>query len=101
MGITNCYTLRNDTGGGGAVNVKTAVSIQKPLFDRVEALARKMKISRSRLYAQALEEYILKHENRQLLERINAAYQDGPDEDEIKHLKATRITQRKQAEGEW
>lgn len=82
-------------------NVKTAVSIQKSLFDRVEALARKMKISRSRLYALALEDYIHRQENQQLLERINAAYNDTPDVAEHTYLHTMRRRHRKQVEGEW
>lgn len=41
-----------------------------------------MKVSRSRLMALALEEFIRRHQNRQLLEKINAAYEDDPDEEE-------------------
>ena len=38
-----------------------------------------MKISRSRLIAIALEEFIRRHQNRILLEKINAAYGDISD----------------------
>jgi len=38
-----------------------------------------MKISRSRLFVIALEDYIRRHQNRQLLESINRAYQDSAD----------------------
>lgn len=44
-------------------SVKTAISLQKPLFDEAKALARKMKIPRSRLLAIALREYLQRYEN--------------------------------------
>ena len=59
--------------------IKTAVSLRRDLFERGEALARKMHLSRSRLFALALEEFVQNHENRQLLDRLNTAYADSPD----------------------
>jgi len=51
-------------------NVKTAVSIQKSLFEQAKDLARKMKVSRSRLFVLALEDYIRRQQNRELLAQI-------------------------------
>ncbi|MCX7011260.1 MAG: hypothetical protein NTW86_01610 [Candidatus Sumerlaeota bacterium] len=82
-------------------NVKTAISLQKPLFEQVEALARDMRIPRSRLFAMALEDYVRRHENRLLLERINQAYEDGPDQSERARLRQTRRHHRKMVEGKW
>ena len=59
--------------------VKTAISLQEYLFEQAEAIAAEMKISRSRLIAIALEEFIRRHQNRILLEKINAAYGDISD----------------------
>jgi metal-responsive CopG/Arc/MetJ family transcriptional regulator len=81
--------------------IKTAISIQKPLFEEAENLARQMKVPRSRLFAMALEEYIKRQHNRELLAQINAAYADEPDPAELvlreKSLKAYRET----IEDEW
>jgi metal-responsive CopG/Arc/MetJ family transcriptional regulator len=63
-------------------SVKTAVSIPRPLFDEVEALAGKLGVSRSRLYARALEDYVEHHENERLLEKINSAYAQPLDAEE-------------------
>jgi hypothetical protein len=62
--------------------VKTAISLEDSLFKEVEALAKKMKVSRSRLFALALEEFLRRHQNQQLLEQLNAAYDDAPDPEE-------------------
>lgn len=81
--------------------VKTAISIQESLFERAEILACEMKISRSRLFALALEDFIRRYENQQLLERINAAYDDTPDPSEQALRRRMRRQHRRIVEGEW
>jgi metal-responsive CopG/Arc/MetJ family transcriptional regulator len=71
--------------------VKTAVSLNRELFRKGEALAAKLRMSRSQLLARALEEFIQRRENDELLRRLNAAYADGPDEQERRTLDAARI----------
>jgi antitoxin MazE6 len=41
--------------------MKTAISIPDEVFQDAETLARQMSISRSKLYSQALREYISRH----------------------------------------
>jgi len=82
-------------------NVKTAISIEKPLFERAEKVAQKKKISRSRLFALAVEDYLQREQNRELLAKINDAYSDGLDPDESELLVKIRSTQRRVAKDEW
>ena len=82
-------------------NVKTAISLQKSLFEQVDTLAREMKVSRSRLFVLALEDFVRRHQNQQLLERLNQAYQGPPDAIEQKRLRKTRRSHRRVVEGEW
>jgi len=82
------------------VNVKTTISLQKSLFEQAEALARKMKISRSRLFVLALEDFVKRQQHRQLLEKISQAYQDLPDPTEQKRLRKMRRLHRQVVEGE-
>lgn len=63
-------------------NVKTTISIEKPIFDQIDAIARRRKLSRSRVFALAAEEFIQRHRNQELLEAINAAHSEEPDEEE-------------------
>ena len=65
---------------------KTAVSIDEGLFEEAEAWAGKLGISRSRLFARAVEEYVRRHENEELLRRLNEAHADGPDSEEEEFL---------------
>jgi hypothetical protein len=62
-------------------NIKTAISIEKPIFDQVNELAENLNISRSRLFVIAAQEFIQRHTNIELLQAINDAYDDLPDVD--------------------
>jgi len=48
--------------------IKTAISLEDALFRQAEGLARRMKVSRSRLFATALEEFIERRRNQELLQ---------------------------------
>ena len=76
-------------------NIKTAISLHESLFKQAESMAHEMKLSRSRLVATALEEFIKRHQNRQLLDSINEAYREGPDDSERKYLRKMRRRHRK------
>lgn len=82
-------------------NIKTAISIQQSLFDQAAALAHAMHISRSRLFALAMEDFLQRHENHQLLERINTAHTDTSDSEEQALLRRMRRSHRQTVEGEW
>ncbi len=82
-------------------NVKTAISLPESLFKRADALARQMNISRSHLFALALEEFIRRYEDQQLLESINAACDDVPDLSEQALQQRVRRQHRQIVEGEW
>ncbi|MCA9973081.1 MAG: ribbon-helix-helix protein, CopG family [Anaerolineales bacterium] len=61
--------------------IKTGISLDKPLFEKLERLSAEMGVSRSRLLALALEEYIERQQNLKLLRELNAAYGDEQDEE--------------------
>ena len=64
------------------MTVKTAISRNESLFAKVETLARELDISRSRLFAIALQEFIERHETARMLAALNEAYDGFPDEEE-------------------
>ncbi|HEU0292478.1 MAG TPA: hypothetical protein VFR47_07065 [Anaerolineales bacterium] len=82
-------------------SIKTAISIDKSLFAQANALARKLKISRSRLFVLALEDFIQEQQNRELLEKINAVYADEPDATEKTLRRKARKSHRRLVEGQW
>ena len=81
--------------------IKTAISIEKNLFDQAEIIARTMKVSRSKLFVIALQDFIEHQKNKEMLEQINAAYDDEPDASEQALRKKLRRQHRRIVEGEW
>jgi hypothetical protein len=57
--------------------VKTAVSIPDPIFEAADRLARRRRISRSELYAEALARLIDDDEASAITERLDDVYADG------------------------
>jgi metal-responsive CopG/Arc/MetJ family transcriptional regulator len=84
-----------------SITIKTAISIDKSLFEQAETLAQKLKVSRSRLFVLAVESYIKRYQSQALLDEINHAYADQHDPSEQKHIAAMRKSHRKLVEGEW
>ena len=54
--------------------MKVAVSIPEELFESAESLGKRMRVSRSRLYATALAEFLAKHQGRKVTDRLNQLY---------------------------
>lgn len=81
--------------------VKTAISIEKNLFDQAEKIARTMKVSRSKLFAIALQDFLEHRKNKELLEQLNAAYADEPDAAEEALRKKSRRHHRHLVDREW
>lgn len=59
--------------------VKTAISLQRSLFEKVSDLAEKLKISRSQLFVLAMEDFIKHFKARTTIETLNEVYKDEPD----------------------
>lgn len=60
--------------------VKTAVSIPDPIFEAADRLARRRRVSRSELYAEALARLIDADESSQVTERLDDVYAERPSE---------------------
>ena len=54
--------------------MKTAISLPDHLFRSGNALAKRLGVSRSALFARALEEYLAKHRGDQVTQRLNSVY---------------------------
>jgi len=60
--------------------VKTAVSIPDPIFEAADRLARRRRVSRSELYAEALARLIDADETSRVTERLDDVYSARPSE---------------------
>ena len=83
------------------MTVKTAISLDKALFDKVEALSKQLDISRSHLFALAAQEFIERHENQRLFEAFNKVYDDRPDPQEHALREKMRDKHRRMVKGQW
>ena len=82
-------------------NIKTAISLHKTLSIG-ETLAREMRVSRSRVFVLALENFVHEYQDRQLFEKINKAIKDAPpDKTERARLRQIRRQHRQMVEGKW
>jgi metal-responsive CopG/Arc/MetJ family transcriptional regulator len=81
--------------------VKTAISLEASLFDQINELAQELEVSRSGLFALAAQEFIARHENRRLLDALNAAYDDLSAPAEPAMASEMRNHHRELTEGQW
>jgi len=58
--------------------MKVALSIPDELFKSAETLGKRLSVSRSRLYATALADFVAKQRGQKTTERLNAVYADQP-----------------------
>ena len=84
-----------------ATTIKTAISIQKSLFEQAESLAQQLNMSRSHLFGLAIETFVKNHQNQILLDEINQAYSDEPDPSEKVRFSKMRNQHRKLVENQW
>jgi len=84
-----------------ATTIKTAISIQKSLFEQAESLAQELNVSRSQLFGLAIETFVKNHQNQILLEEINKAYSDEQDSSDEVRLSKMRKQHRKVVRDKW
>jgi metal-responsive CopG/Arc/MetJ family transcriptional regulator len=58
--------------------MKTAVSVPDELFRLAEATARRLRVSRSQLYATAIAEFLKRQQANTVTERLNEVYSRQP-----------------------
>ena len=54
--------------------MKTAISLPDDLFESADALAKRLGVSRSQLYATAVAEFLAKHQDAKVTERLDDVY---------------------------
>jgi metal-responsive CopG/Arc/MetJ family transcriptional regulator len=81
--------------------IKTAISIEKNLFDQAEEMARSMKVSRSKLFVIALQDFLEHQRNKEMLARINMAYAEEPDNAEQTLRRKSGRQHKRLVEGDW
>jgi metal-responsive CopG/Arc/MetJ family transcriptional regulator len=73
--------------------MKIALSIPDDLFASAEALAKRLGVSRSGMYATALQDFVAKHRLTSVTERLNAVYasHDGAPDEALREIQARSL----------
>lgn len=59
--------------------MKTAISIPDPIFESAERLARRLGMSRSQFYSEAVNALVEKHKYQGVTEQLDAIYEVNPE----------------------
>jgi metal-responsive CopG/Arc/MetJ family transcriptional regulator len=57
--------------------MKTAISIPNNIFEQAESLARKLRISRSELYTEAIKDYLRENHVEDVTAKLNEVYDNA------------------------
>ena len=72
--------------------MKTAISIPDEVFEDAERLAERLGTSRSRLYSQALREFVARHSPDEITESMNRVVAEvGAEADDFRRAAARRV----------
>jgi hypothetical protein len=73
--------------------MKTAISIDDALLQEADETARRMGLSRSRLFAVAVSDFLRRRRAEEMLLRLNEVYADGlePEDKHLLHRMKTKV----------
>jgi predicted transcriptional regulator len=74
VGLTQALGVAQVILGCYHQSMKVAISLPDTVFSAAEKLAHRLRVSRSQLYAQAIEEYLGKRQDSLVTEQLNAVY---------------------------
>ena len=77
--------------------VQTAISIEKSLFEEAERTAQELRVTRSALYALAMQEFLRRRAQERLTEELNAVYDGTLDPEDAAMLRGMRERQHRMA----
>ena len=83
-------------------SVKKTLPIQKSLYEMLSQIAHDLKLPDHAILELAVSEFIKNYKyNQELLEKINAAYNDLSDQDELHLLNRMKIRHKSIVEDQW
>jgi hypothetical protein len=81
--------------------MKTAISIDDGLLQEADETARQMGLSRSRLFAMAVVDFLQRQRREQMLLRLNEVYGGGMEPEEKPLLKGIKARVRRAVKERW
>ena len=85
-------------GSSASRVIRTAISLERELFEQGEATALRLGLTRSGLCATALREFLERRENEELARSLEEAYGDGITDEEQEQLRAASASFRRMIE---
>jgi metal-responsive CopG/Arc/MetJ family transcriptional regulator len=82
-------------------NMKIAISIDDGLLQQADQTARLMGLSRSRLFAVAVRDFLQRQRQEQMLLRLNEVYASQPEPAEKRLLKGIKAKMRRTVKDRW
>jgi len=70
--------------------IKTAISIDEELYEEVKELSSRLNMSKSRIFSQAVEYFIDKKNNLELLKKLNELYSAELNNTDSEYLQAAK-----------
>ncbi len=67
--------------------MKVAISIPNDIFTDAEELVSELSMPRSKLYSDALRDYVRKHRDRKMIEQINAVVDELGQEEDLEFIR--------------
>jgi metal-responsive CopG/Arc/MetJ family transcriptional regulator len=81
--------------------MKTAISIDDRLLQQADDTARLLGLSRSRLFAVAIRDFLQRQRQEQMLLRLNEIYTDQPEPSEKRLLRGVKAKMRQTVKDRW
>jgi metal-responsive CopG/Arc/MetJ family transcriptional regulator len=81
--------------------MKTAISIDDGLLHQADDTARRMGLSRSRLFAVAVRDFLERQRQEQMLIRLNEVYTNQPEPSEKRLLRGMKAKMRRTVKDHW
>jgi metal-responsive CopG/Arc/MetJ family transcriptional regulator len=81
--------------------MKTAISIDDGLLREADEAARRLGLSRSRLFAQAMDDFLQRQRSEQMLTQLNKVYTEGPQPNEQRLLRGMKVRVRHTVKDRW
>jgi metal-responsive CopG/Arc/MetJ family transcriptional regulator len=81
--------------------MKTAISLEGDLLNQADRAARKMGVSRSRLFSLALQAYLRAQQQERMVEQLDRVYTVDPDTADSRTAKAMKAKFRSTLKDRW
>lgn len=81
--------------------IKTAISLNDIIYEEINALAKRLRVPRSQLFALAAEEFLQRYKKKDLVQKINEALTNQSNRQDKQWLKAAKQKHRQIVDDQW